>query len=121
MHEFSVARSLLTQINQIAAEYGGGTIQEVVVRCGPLAGIEPMLLAEAFDLLRVASECPKARLRIEQEPLEVDCRGCGTLFSPHQFQFVCPNCGSGDTVISKGDRLMIDYITLDQPLQEHVG
>jgi len=121
MHEFFVARSLLTQIKQIAAENGGGVIQEVVVRCGPLAGVEPILLVEAFDALRVQYECPQSRLRIDQEPLVVECRGCGGSFTPDQFRFVCPICGSGDTVICQGDRLMIDHITLDQPVQEHVG
>lgn len=120
MHEFSVARSLLMQVNEIAAANGGGTIKEVLIRCGPLAGIEPLLLNEAFYKIRDQYACNLARLRIDEEPLMADCRSCGNAFSPNQFRFICPVCGSGDTVATSGDQIMIDNIVLDQPIEEHV-
>lgn len=120
MHEFSVARSLLMQVNKIAAASGGGTIKEVRVRCGPLAGIEPLLLNEAFYKIRDQYHCGVACLRIDEEPLMAECRSCGNAFSPCQFRFICPICGSGDTIATRGDQIMIDSIVLDQPIEEHV-
>jgi len=120
MHEFSIARSLLIQVNEIAAANGGGKIKEVLVRCGPLAGIEPLLLNEAFATIQGQYSCEQTQLRIKEVPLMADCRDCGESFSPKQFRFVCPLCGSGDTIVTSGEQIMIDSIVLDQPIEENV-
>lgn len=120
MHEFSMARALLMQVNKIAAANGGGQIKEVRIRCGPLAGIEPLLLEEAFYKMRYQYHCDQTRLWIDEERLMADCRSCGSSFSPDQFRFICPICGSGDTTITRGDQIMIESIVLDQPIEEHV-
>jgi hydrogenase nickel incorporation protein HypA/HybF len=114
MHEFSMVRSLLGQVIKIATENGGGMVKEIRVRCGPLAGVEPMLMQTAFESLRGQWGMDDAELRIAEEPLVVDCRGCGDRFEPVKFRFVCPHCGSTDTLVVCGDRTIIESVELDQ-------
>lgn len=121
MHEFSMVRSLLGQVLGIAAENGGGAVKEIRVRCGPLAGVEPLLMMTAFESLRGQWGMDDAELRIVEEPLVADCRGCGDRFEPVKFRFVCPHCGSPDTLVVCGDRTIIESVELDQRSNEGVG
>jgi hydrogenase nickel incorporation protein HypA/HybF len=121
MHEYSMVRSLLGQVVKIAAENGGGVVKEIRVRCGPLAGVEPLLMKMAFESLRGQWGMDDAELRIVEEPLVADCRGCGDRFEPVKFRFVCPHCGSTDTLVVCGDRTIIESLELDQPMTEQVS
>ena len=49
MHEASLARALLNQVAQIARDRQGQAVLEVIVQVGPLSGVEPLLLVEAFS------------------------------------------------------------------------
>jgi len=121
MHEFSMVRSLLGQVAKIATESGGGVVKEIRVRCGPLAGVEPLLMMTAFESLRGQWHMDDAELRIEEEPLVAECPGCGDSFEPVKFRFVCPHCGSTDTIVVCGDRTIIESVELDQRMTEEVS
>lgn len=113
MHEFALVRSLLEQVSQIVEADGGGSVQQVRVRCGPLAGVEPMLMQEAFTLLRSGSAFADAELLIVEEPLQARCRQCDQEFEPQQFRFHCPECGSPHTITESGDAVMIESVVVE--------
>ncbi len=112
MHEFALVRSLLSQVAQIVEADGGGSVQEIRVRCGPLAGVEPTLMREAFALLRRDSAFVEAELVIREEPLRARCRRCDQTFEPQRFRFRCPHCGSVDTITESGDAVMIESVVV---------
>jgi len=121
VHEFTVVRSLLEQVDRIVAEQGGGDIEEIRIRCGDFSGVEPNLVAEAFELLRVGSRWQETRLRVEVEPLIARCESCGTTFEPDRFRFRCPACGAPTVREVSGDRVILESITLrtaDRPPQQ---
>lgn len=112
VHEFSVVRSLLAQVEQIVAEQGGGVVEEIRIRCGALAGVEPELIAEAFDFLRVDSPWQFTALRIAIEPVLASCEDCGATFEPLGFRFVCSTCGSQQVRERSGDRVIIESLSV---------
>ena len=51
MHEVSLVRSLLEQVDRVVTSQGGRAAVEVCVEIGPLSGVEPLLVKEAFTQL----------------------------------------------------------------------
>ena len=112
MHEFSLLRSILAQVADIAASHSPGPIREIRIRCGELAGVEPSLLDEAFRMLAPGSPWESTRLSITLEPLSARCDGCGETCHPDRFRFVCPHCGSRQLREIAGDQVIIESILL---------
>src|SRR5512143_398099 len=77
MHELSICQALLAQMEKIAAEHQARAIEKVIVQIGPLAGVEPRLLLEAFPIASAGSVAQSAKLLIEELPLRVRCDSCG--------------------------------------------
>jgi hydrogenase nickel incorporation protein HypA/HybF len=113
MHEMSLARSLLDQVDDLCVMHGGHAVQEVHVEIGPLSGVEPLLLSAAFHRLRGQwPAAATAMLSLVEVPLEARCRACGQAFQPAQFALRCPACGGGDTEIARGDGVLLLRIVL---------
>ena len=62
MHEESLIRSLLRQVDQLKQIHQGLEVEEIEVEVGPLSGVEPLLLKDAFERLKSESSSSKARL-----------------------------------------------------------
>jgi hydrogenase nickel incorporation protein HypA/HybF len=119
VHEFSLVRSLLSQVRALVREHGGAEAEEVRVEIGPLAGVEPLLVESAFSQLVESSEMPHARVVIDQVPLEGLCTGCHAAFEIERFRFVCPQCGSGQVRVTRGDEFRLMSVTIrDVPAVE---
>jgi len=65
MHELSLLRGLLAQIERIAQDHGTDRISVVRLRLGPLAHIEPDHLREHFVSAARGTAAEGARLDIE--------------------------------------------------------
>jgi len=108
MHEASLVKSLLEQVDRLAAEHAAVAVEEVRVRIGPLSGVEPMLVSLAFERLAPAG----ANLVVEEVPLTARCRDCCKLFELKQFRFHCSYCESSDVDVIEGDVFMLESITI---------
>ena len=80
MHEQSLVRNLLRQVDQIRRENDAERVVEVRVEMGPLSGVEPSLLASAFDQLGCEDTVKSASLVIEQVELLAECGSCSEQF-----------------------------------------
>jgi hydrogenase nickel incorporation protein HypA/HybF len=127
MHERSLVRSLLRQVDQIAAEHDEADVAEVTVEVGPLSGVEVELVKIAFeeqcgvvDLAKdPEGECSLARsttastrLEILQVPLTVCCTSCHAESDLSSFIFRCESCGSGEVQVISGDEFRLISLTL---------
>ncbi len=121
MHEMSLARALLGQVAELAAVHGGGAVREVRVQLGPISGVEPVLLAAAFDRLRSGAAVGSAALSIEEVSLAARCGACGAEFEPLKFRFHCPTCGSGETDVVRGDGVILHSIVMEDAEQGAVS
>jgi len=118
MHEQSLVRHLLKQVEAIRLEHGARAVRRVEVTVGPLSGVEPELLASAFDQLAIGAAVADAELVMQQVPLLGHCDHCDQAHEIHDFRFRCPHCDHNLTVTS-GDQFELTSVSLavDQPAE----
>ena len=113
MHELSVCQGLLRQLVPLA-EGHEGVLSQVVVRIGPLSGVEPALLKEAFLIARQGSIAEQAEVVIEITPLQVVCKACGEQSDVTSNDLRCRHCGHQQTQLISGDELLLVSIHFQQ-------
>ncbi len=117
MHEYSLVQALLTRVENEAKNRHATAVHRVAVRIGPLAGVEPVLFATAFDHLIQGSICDGAALEIQREATEWRCMSCDAVI-PEGEVLACPACG-WPARLAGGDALTLERIELEVP--QHVS
>jgi hydrogenase nickel incorporation protein HypA/HybF len=114
MHERSLVRALLRQVQQVADENSAGRVISIRVRVGEFSGVEPELLTTAYhDLIKKTPLCD-ATLDLEEAPLEAVCDQCGNRFRIERFSFHCARCGSLHLTLRGGEELLLDSVTMEE-------
>ena len=114
MHEHSLVRALLAQVERLADAEGAGEVEEIRVKVGPLSGVEPLLIETAFEILAPRTSVDKARLVIEEIPLMAQCADCGHEFQVPHFRFRCPVCDCRKVDVTAGDGFVLESFTVRQ-------
>jgi len=115
VHELSICQSLLSQVTDIASDRGADAVERIVIEVGPLSGIEPELLAQAFAVARTGSCAAGAALSIETTGVTVSCSSCGAQSQTVPNRLVCGACGGFRTRIVAGDELRRRRVELRVP------
>lgn len=115
MHELSVCQGLLHQLERVAGEHGARAVTRVVLRIGPLAGVEPRLLEDAFPIAMAGTIAAAAVLEVERLPIRVRCSACGGESEARTDRLVCGLCGHWQTQLTSGDELLLASVELDLP------
>ncbi len=120
MHEQSLVKSLLRQVDEVLIENRGSWASSVEVEIGPLSGVEADLVRSAFEQLSAGTRCSNATLLIQLSLLVVRCRDCLSESRLAGFVFRCHHCGSGNVQVISGDALRLLSVTMDSPVEiEH--
>jgi hydrogenase nickel incorporation protein HypA/HybF len=114
MHELSLARALLRQIEELRASRSSGTVRSARISVGEFSGVDAELLQLAFGRSTQGTSLECAQLVVETVPLEAHCRDCRTQFPVLQFHFVCPGCGGRATEVVRGEELMLESVTFEE-------
>ena len=114
MHELSVCQSMLKQIEEIAHEHAAHAVSLVKVQIGPLSGVEPQLLAQAFPIAIAGTIAEGASLELESLPIRVRCRQCGAESQVETNRLVCRTCGHWDTQLLSGDEMLLASVELEK-------
>ena len=112
MHELSISQALLEQVEAVARQEGALQVVQVRVGIGPLSGVEPQLLQQAFQLARAGSIAATASLLIDRLPVRVSCRECGQETEAEVANLVCGNCGDWHTRLISGDEMLLTQVEL---------
>jgi hydrogenase nickel incorporation protein HypA/HybF len=112
VHEFSVCQGLLTQVEQVVAQHGARGVAAIRLQIGPLSGVEPHLLEQAFPLASAGSCAEGAELTWESLPLRVHCRSCGAESEAAPNRLLCAACGDWQTTLISGDELLLASLEL---------
>ena len=112
MHELSVCQALLRQVDAIAQQHDASGVEKIVVRIGPLAGVEPRLLQDAFPIARAGTVAADAELVIETLPLRVRCDSCGAETDALPNRLLCGACADWHTRIISGDEMLLASVEL---------
>ena len=116
MHEASLARKLLEQVNDVQRDHPNTRLTTVEIELGPLSGVEPLLFKSAFKRLVAEEGASDIELVIHEVALEATCQSCHQQFEIHDFEFVCPLCDGASLDICQGDcvRLMsVDLLPIE--------
>jgi hydrogenase nickel insertion protein HypA len=70
MHEYSIVRSLIERVEAEAQSRGATSVHRIRIRIGKLAGVEPTLLATAYEVFRDHTICRAAQLEVQSEEAE---------------------------------------------------
>ena len=114
MHELSVCNALLEQVENIAREHQAVRVDQIVLRIGPLSGIEPPLLERAYTLASAGTVAEDARLVIESMPVRVRCSQCGAESEVEPNRLLCAACGDFRTNLISGDEMLLASLELSQ-------
>jgi hydrogenase nickel incorporation protein HypA/HybF len=114
MHELSLCQALLAQVEQVAQDHQAHRVDKVVLRIGPLSGVEPRLLQDAFPIARAGTVAADAELLIEELPLTVRCQSCGAETAAQPNRLICGACGDWHTQLISGDELLLASVELTQ-------
>ena len=115
MHELSICQALLSQVTDIASDHGASVVERIIIEIGPLSGVEPTLLAQAFAFARVGSCAADAILSIETTAVTIRCMGCGAQSVTTPSRLLCGVCGGYRTQITAGDELRLRRVELQAP------
>jgi len=110
MHEWTIADNLVRLVVETARSEGLEKVSEVYVKVGVLRQVIPETLKAAFSRLVGETGYAGAELKIEEVPLAVKCRGCGSEKAGDDLAFTCGECGGIDLEIISGDELYLDYL-----------
>lgn len=115
MHELSICQALLAQVAKIATDRGASEVAHIIVEIGPLAGVEPALLNQAFSFAREGSCAANAMLSIQTTDVIISCLSCDAQSRTAPNRLLCDTCGGFRTRIVAGDELRLRRVELRAP------
>ncbi|MBK1631428.1 hydrogenase nickel incorporation protein HypA [Thiohalocapsa halophila] len=115
MHELAVCQSLLEQVERIAADHGAQRVERILLRIGPLSGVEAPLLRNAYPLAAAGTIAEGATLDIEPAPVRVHCVTCGAETHAQPNRLLCGACGDWHTRLVSGDEMLLANLELTVP------
>lgn len=117
MHEFSICQGLLKQVTDIARQNQAAGVRRIHLKIGPLSGVEPQLLEQAFPLASAGGIAAHAALFIDSQAVRVHCDTCGAETEAAANRLLCGACGDWHTKLISGDELLLASVELDTDFQ----
>lgn len=113
MHEVGITESALTAVLAQARFHGASRIHRVVLRIGALSGVVADSVRFAFEAVSRGTMAEGAVLEIVEEPVEVFCARCQTIFAATGAAILsCPRCGQLSADIRRGRELELSQIEM---------
>jgi hydrogenase nickel incorporation protein HypA/HybF len=119
MHELSICQALLDQVEDIARREDAVRVDVIRLHLGPLSGVVPDLLAQAFTVARAGTMAEDAELAIESLPIRIRCIECGAQSEAAPNRLLCGACGGYRTQLLSGDELVLASVELVRAEPEH--
>ena len=113
MHELSICEALIRQVEAVARVERAAAVSDIFVSVGPLSGVEPPLMHNAFPLAAAGTVASEAELHLETMPVRVRCSECGQESEVPVNRLVCGHCGEWRTQLVSGDELLLQRVVLD--------
>lgn len=114
VHEFSLAQGLISQLQQLAGQYGAGRIITVRVDIGRLSGVVIDSFTFGFEVLARESRLTEnAVLEITEIDPVYRCLACGDSFPASAQGSPCPRCASDNLVPVGGDDLVLTQVEME--------
>lgn len=116
MHELSICQALIGQVEAVARAEDASAVCDIFVTVGPLSGVEPPLLQNAFPIAAAGTVANAATLHLDVTTIRVTCGECGKESEVPANRLVCRHCGDWRTQLLSGDELLLQRVVLDKNL-----
>ena len=110
MHEVGMMQQILDMAVERAKGEGAQHINEVHMRVGAEAGVEPESLTLAFDTAKKGTIAEDARLEVEDIPTLCYCANCNIEFHPVDALHECPECHQSNCEVRQGKEFELAYL-----------
>jgi hydrogenase nickel incorporation protein HypA/HybF len=107
VHEVGLCEGVLEAVCRRAA---GRPVRRVRIRAGIRHAVDPLSMAQAFDLVAQGTEAAGAAVDVVTVPARLTCRACGGTAETTDLLAVCDRCGSADVALRGGDELVLESI-----------
>lgn len=107
MHELSIARAVVAEVEDAARRHGADAVGSVTLSVGRLAGVVPGALTFGFELAAEATMLDGAELVIEFEPAVVWCPVGEHTLELGDVRFFCDVHGCATPELLSGKQLEI--------------
>ncbi len=114
MHEYSLIQSMLSRVGDEARRRNALRVHALAIRVGDLSGVDPELLAGAWEIAREGTPCAGAELRVTRMPASWSCPRCGKAFARGEV-LKCSACGVPAVLSDGADALTLDSIEMEVP------
>jgi len=114
MHEYSLIQALLTRVEEEARRRRALLVHALAIRVGELSGVDPDLLAGAYEIARAGTPCAAAELRVTRVPAAWLCPRCRRILPPGAV-LRCPECDLAAELSEGADALTLDSIEMEVP------
>jgi hydrogenase nickel incorporation protein HypA/HybF len=111
MHEYSLVLSLIERVEAEALAHQAKSIKRVTVKVGELSGVEPELLASAFEIARTGTRCEHAEIRVLRTPADWQCPQCQTPIDS-KLGLQCLVCGTAGRLVG-GDEILFEQMEIE--------
>ena len=118
MHELAICQEIIIQVNDIATENHASSIESITLQVGPLSGVEAPLLKQAFPFAAAQTVAEHAVLIIEELPVIVECKQCGSHSTVAANKLICAQCGDYHTRLVSGDEMLLASVELNREHQD---
>ncbi len=113
MHEMGIALEVIRIANDsIPDELSGARIAKINLKIGKMAAVVADSLRFCFEIASKDTPAEGAELVIEEIPLQLRCRDCGTQWTAREPVFVCPDCKGSSVEMVSGRELDINTIEI---------
>lgn len=113
MHEYSIVQSLIESCEAHVTSNDATKVTKVFIKVGVLSGVEPHLLAEAFELFKEDGVCRDAVLDMQIQKIKVRCNSCHLEQELEKNEFICPDCGSYELSVLDGEDMYLMRLELE--------
>lgn len=112
MHELSIAIALVEAVEEFANERDAASVEQIRLRIGTLAGVEPDALEFSFGVARTGTALAGAALIVETVPARARCRPCDREFTVDSPPFLlCPHCDGASVELLAGRELELASVS----------
>ncbi len=115
MHELSICQALIEQVETVARDHSAAAVTSITVKIGPLSGVVPDLLEQAFPLASAGTVAATSTLHVVPLPIKVQCQRCGAETEATINRLLCAACGAWQTRVTSGDELLLASVELTTP------
>jgi len=113
VHELPVTESILEIAEKKATEVGASRITCVNLVLGEWSGFVDDCIQFYFDVLSEGTAAQGAVLSFQRIPARFRCRSCGAEFSPHAYDWSCPQCGGLGGELIAGREFFVESIEVE--------